>query len=203
MMRATQGPAGVAPMTPVTYALLIVNIAVYGLQMLLGDVMVLRFALWPLQAGFEPWQILSCAFLHGGLMHLGTNMLGVWMFGRDVEGALGSSRFAQLYGASVLTASLAQLAFASFFASEPVPTVGASGGLFGLLAAYAWLFPRRKVLLLIPPIPLPAPVFVCLYAAVELYSGVTGSFAGVAHFAHLGGLVGGLALIWSWRRKVR
>ena len=188
------------PASPVTYALLIANIAIYGLQMLFGDVMIERFALWPLHAGFAPWQILSCAFLHGSLMHLGTNMLGLWMFGRDVERALGSPRFVQLYGASVLTASLAQLAFTTLVASDPVPTVGASGGLFGLLAAYAWLFPRRKVLLLIPPIPLPAPVFVCLYAAVELYSGVTGTFAGIAHFAHLGGLIGGLALIWAWRK---
>ncbi|MDB5970854.1 MAG: rhomboid family intrarane serine protease [Hydrocarboniphaga sp.] len=189
-------------MTPVTYALLVVNLLIFGLQMLLGDVMLRDFALWPLQAGFAPWQIVTCAFLHGSLMHLGTNMLGVWMFGRDVERALGSSRFAQLYAASVLTASFAQLAFTSFFARDPVPTVGASGGLFGVLAAFAWLYPRRKVILLIPPIPLPAPVFVSLYAAVELYSGVTGTFAGVAHFAHLGGLIGGLALLWIWRKPV-
>lgn len=190
-------------MTPVTYVLLAANLLIYGLQVLYGDVLVQRFALWPLQHGFEPWQILSGAFLHGSPMHLLTNMFGLWMFGRDVERAMGSARYAQLFGASVLTAGLAQLAFSSFFATEPVPTVGASGGLFGVLAAFAWLFPRRKVILLIPPIPMPAPVFVLLYAALELYSGVTGTFAGVAHFAHLGGLVGGMLLISFWRKQLR
>lgn len=190
-------------MTPVTYVLLVSNLLIFGMQLLFGDVMLQRFALWPLQHGFAPWQLLTCAFLHGSPMHLATNMFGLWMFGRDVERATGSARFAQLYGASVLTAGLAQLAYSSFFASDPVPTVGASGGLFGVLAAFAWLFPRRKVILLIPPIPMPAPVFVVLYAAVELYSGVTGTFAGVAHFAHLGGLIGGLLLIWRWRRSLR
>jgi membrane associated rhomboid family serine protease len=190
-------------MTPVTYVLLVSNLLIFGLQTLLGDVMLERFALWPLQHGFAPWQIVTCAFLHGSPVHLATNMFGLWMFGRDVERSMGSSRFAQFYGASVLTAGLAQLAFSSFFATDPVPTVGASGGLFGVLAAFAWLYPRRKVILLIPPIPMPAPVFVVLYAAVELYSGVTGTFAGVAHFAHLGGLVGGLLLITLWRRSLR
>lgn len=190
-------------MTPVTYVLLAANLAIYGLQVLYGDVLVQRFALWPLQHGFEPWQIISGAFLHGSPVHLLTNMFGLWMFGRDVERAMGSSRYAQLFGASVLTAGLAQLAFSSFVATDPVPTVGASGGLFGVLAAFAWLFPRRKVILLIPPIPMPAPVFVLLYAALELYSGVTGTFAGVAHFAHLGGLVGGMLLITFWRKQLR
>lgn len=187
-------------MTPVTYLLLVANLLIFGLQMQSGDAMLQRFALWPLQSGFAPWQIFTCAFLHASPMHLATNMFGVWMFGRDVEHSLGSSRFALLYGASVLTASLAQIAFTSL-TGDMVPTVGASGGLFGLLAAYAWLFPRRKLLLLFPPIPMPAPLFVVLYALVELYSGVTGTFAGVAHFAHLGGLVGGLLLIWQWRRR--
>jgi membrane associated rhomboid family serine protease len=189
--------------TPVTYLLLVANLLIFGLQIELGDVMLERFALWPLHHGFAPWQIITCAFLHGSPMHVATNMFGVWMFGRDVERALGSARFATLYGASVLTASLAQLAFSSFIATDIVPTVGASGGLFGVLAAFAWLYPRRKVMLLIAPIPIPAPIFVLLYALVELYSGVTGTFAGVAHFAHIGGLVGGLLLISLWHRDLR
>ena len=110
-------------------------------------------------------------------------------------------RFVQLYTASVFAAALAQLITQGF--SDPVPTVGASGGLFGLLGAYALLFPRRRVMLLFPPIPLPAPVFVTLYAAFELYAGVTGTMSGVAHFAHLGGLAGGLLLLRSWRRRAR
>ena len=84
-------------------------------------------------------------------------------------------------------------------AGEPYPTVGASGGVFGVLLAYAMVFPRRTVMLLIPPIPLPARVFVLLYGALELYLGVTGTAQGVAHFAHLGGMLGAWLLLRYWR----
>ncbi|MFT4047922.1 MAG: rhomboid family intramembrane serine protease [Solimonas sp.] len=184
--------------SPLTYFLLIANIAIFGLELVIGDHLVERFALWPLGAGFAPWQIVSSAFLHGSLMHLGTNMLGLFVFGRDVERALGSLRFAALYALSILTASAAQLFVASWF-SAPQPTIGASGALFGVMVAFAMLFPRRVIVLLFPPIPLPAPLFVVLYAAFELYSGVTGTLSGIAHFAHLGGLVGGFALMKLWR----
>ena len=83
------------------------------------------------------------------------------------------------------------------------PTVGASGGVFGLLLAYAMLFPQRKVLLLIPPIPMRAPVFALVYGVIELFLGVTGTQEGVAHFAHLGGMLGGFLLLSSWRRQRR
>jgi membrane associated rhomboid family serine protease len=184
--------------SPLTYLLLIANIAVFGIELLLGDSIIERYALWPLGAGFAPWQVLSSAFLHGSLMHLATNMLGLFVFGRDVEQALGRLRFAALYTLSILTASAAQLFVATWF-SDPQPTVGASGALFGVMVAYAMLFPRRVIVLLFPPIPLPAPLFVVLYAAFELYSGVTGTMSGVAHFAHLGGLVGGFVLMKLWR----
>lgn len=186
---------------PVTHSLLIANILVFGLQLQAPDGLIGHFALWPFGAGFEFWQVLSSAFLHGSLLHLGVNMLGLWMFGRDVEGAVGSPRFVRLYLLSVLAAAVAQLLMSGI--GNPVPTVGASGGLFGLLAAYAMLFPRRRVLLLFPPIPLPAPVFVSLYALFELYAGVTGTQSGVAHFAHLGGLVGGFTVLRRWQRRAR
>jgi membrane associated rhomboid family serine protease len=186
----------------VTYLLLIANILVFGLQTQARDGLIGAFALWPLGGGFAPWQIVTSAFLHGGTLHLAANMFGIWMFGRDVERALGSMRFAQLYTVSVLAAAGTQLVVTTAL-GERVPTVGASGGLFGLLAAYAILFPRRTVILLFPPIPLPAPVFVTLYALFELYAGITGTQSGVAHFAHLGGLVGGFMALRRWRRGAR
>ena len=192
--------------SPATYLLLLANIAVFGLSFglgrELGNAIFERFALWPLSGPFAHWQLLTSAFLHGGLMHLLTNMFGLWMFGRDVETAIGTPRFVLLYLASVLTAAAAQLAL-GLVTVDPAPTVGASGGLFGVLGAYAVLFPRRVLILLFPPIPLPAPLFIAGYAAFELYSGVRSSGDGIAHFAHLGGLVGGLALIWRWRRRPR
>jgi membrane associated rhomboid family serine protease len=155
------------------------------------------FALWPVGAftdpatgltvGFEPWQLFTSAFLHGSALHLGLNMLGLWMFGRVVEAALGTRRFARLYLSAVLAAALVQL------------LVGASGGVFGVLLAFGTLFPRRTVMLLIPPVPMPAWVAVTLFAALELFNGVVGTLHGVAHFAHLGGMLGAWLLLRRWR----
>jgi membrane associated rhomboid family serine protease len=85
----------------------------------------------------------------------------------------------------------------------PYPTIGASGGVFGLLLAFGLFFPHRTVMLLIPPVPLPAWLFVTLYGLLELTLGVTGTSQGVAHFAHLGGMLGGWLMIRSWRGKSR
>ena len=158
------------------------------------------FALWPLQGPFAPWQLITYAFLHGNLTHLSFNMLGLWMFGRELEHELGSNRFMKLYFASVLSAGVIQLAVATMSGGLR-PTVGASGGVFGLLLAYGMTFPHRTVVPLIPPIPMPAWLFVTLYALLELILGVTGTQAGVAHFAHLGGMVGAWLVMWQLRRK--
>ena len=192
---------------PVTRALIFVNVLMFGAEMLLGGRFTLALALWPLQTGssglpsFQPWQLLSYGFLHAGLWHLFVNMFAVYMFGGQLELVWGPKRYLNLYLVSVLTAGLAQLAVASFAALEPYPTIGASGGVFGLLLAFAMYFPRRIIVLLIPPIPMPAWLFVTLYGALELYLGVTGTEAGVAHFAHLGGMVGAWLLIQYWRGK--
>ena len=92
--------------SPLTHALLIANIAIFGLELLSGGALVQRYALWPIGAGFAPWQIFTGAFLHGSLMHLAANMLGLFVFGRDVERALGQWRFALLYTLSIVTAAI-------------------------------------------------------------------------------------------------
>jgi rhomboid family protein len=99
----------------------------------------------------------------------------------------------------VLTGSLAQLVVVSMSAGPPYPTVGASGGIFGILLAFGVLFPRRTVVPLFPPIPMPAWTFVLLYALLELLNGVLGTVQGVAHFAHLGGMLGAFAVLWLGR----
>ncbi|MEZ5729035.1 MAG: rhomboid family intramembrane serine protease [Burkholderiaceae bacterium] len=186
-------------MPDVTRFLLIANAAAFAALMLIGDPLLYSFALWPLDTGlFRPWQLVSYAFLHGGLTHLAFNLFGVWMFGSDLERVWGPRRFAAFYAASVLVAAVAQLLVTSAMGSD-APTVGASGGLFGLLGGFAMLFPQRRVMLLIPPIPLPAWLFVTLYGLIELTLGVTGSASGVAHFAHVGGLLGGWLVIRYWR----
>ncbi len=154
-------------MTPVVRYLLIACVVVFGLQYLLGDVLELRFALWPPASepgapGFMPWQIVSYAFLHGGATHLLFNMFALYMFGPDIERLLGSKRFLIYYFVCVVGAALAQLLVLHMIGNPPVPTVGASGGIFGLLLAYGMAFPRRKLMLIFPPIPMPAWLFVTL-----------------------------------------
>ncbi|MEO8038772.1 MAG: rhomboid family intramembrane serine protease [Betaproteobacteria bacterium] len=195
-------------MPPVTQALLGLNIVVFALQGIFGYGIEANFALWPpaqldqpMVPSFEIWQLITYGFLHGSFMHVAFNMLALWMFGRDVERALGWRRYLQYYLTCVITAALAQLLVMNLTSTPPYPTVGASGGVFGLLLAYGLLFPRRIVMLLIPPIPMPAKWFVVLYGLLELVLGVTGTQSGVAHFAHLGGLAGGFFLLQFWRGR--
>ena len=182
------------------------NVLVYLCQWFFGERVELLFALWPLQPIdgeylFHPWQVLTYAFLHAPaqISHILFNMLGLWMFGAEVERYAGARRLVYCYFASIITAAGCQLFVPVLLGASPGPTLGASGGVFGLLLAYAYLFPRRKVIPLIPPIPMPAWLFATLYAALELVLGVTGTQAGVAHFAHLGGMIGSALVISRWR----
>lgn len=203
---ASPRPAG----TPVVMILIAANVAIYLLQKLSPGALESRYALWPLQPldgqiYFHAWQLITHAFLHStsDVSHLLFNMLALWMFGAEVERATGWMRFTACYFASVATAGVSQLLLPPLFGAEPAPTLGASGGVFGLLLAYALLFPTRKVIPLIPPIPMPAWLFATLYALVELFFGVTGTLSGIAHFAHLGGMIGSAVVMLAWRRTSR
>lgn len=180
---------------PLVQWLIIVNVAVFLLQNLLGATLYSWFALWPGDVAgtflMAPWTLVSYSFLHAGLTHLLLNMFALWMFGADLERVWGTARFALCYFLGVVVGALAQIVVVAFFGAADAPVIGASAGVFALLAGYAIVFPHRTVMLLIPPIPMPARVFVVVYAAIELALGVTGTASGVAHFAHLGGLLGG------------
>ncbi len=223
---------------PVTKALMLICAVVYCLQVLLPMLPVdALLALWPLGSGrFWPWQLLSYGLLHGSLSHLLLNMLGLWMFGADLERLWGRDRYLQLIAASTLTAALAQLLVGVLIGAGG-PTLGASGAIFGLLLAYGLMFPQRQfdlmgflpmLLMMVPnstvnmiglvlfvvmianrsalpflrPIPIRALTMVAIYGAVELFMGVTGTGAGVAHFAHLGGMLGAWLMISWWRGKL-
>jgi len=194
---------------PFTQALLIVNALAFVAEGFMGDALFTWFALWPKRTGlgadsapgFELWQLVTYSFLHANIWHLFVNMYALVMFGSDLERLWGRNRYMSLYFASVVTAGLTQLLFSRVTNAMPYPTVGASGGVFGLLLAYAMYFPRRTIVLLIPPIPMPAWVFALLYGLLELYLGVTGTQEGVAHFAHLGGMLGAWLVIWSWKGR--
>ncbi|MEO8755274.1 MAG: rhomboid family intramembrane serine protease [Casimicrobiaceae bacterium] len=190
-------------MTPVNTILIIANVAMFLLQQVAPEA-IFPLALWPIgaeQAGgasFAPWQLVTYAFLHGSLWHLAFNMFALYMFGGSVEQLLGTRRYLTYYFVCVVSAAVTQLAFAALSGGF-YPTVGASGGVFGLLLAYGVFFPKNRVMLIFPPIPMPARIFVLVYAALELFLGVTGTQEGVAHFAHLGGMIGGIALLAVWR----
>lgn len=181
---------------PVTKALMLVCTAIFCLQFFIP--LEIFFALWPLPSGqFWPWQAFTYAFLHGGTFHLFFNMLGLWMFGSELEYLWGRRRYLQFLAAGVLAAAAAQLVF-TLLTGSMVPTVGASGALFALLLAYGMLFPNRVIMPLFPPIPMKARTFVLVFGGLELLLGYWDR-TGVAHFAHLGGMVGGFLMIRYWR----
>ncbi len=201
-------------MPSATRNLILINVMVFALQGLIGDTLIAEFALWPLGhyrivdfrgiVGFEPWQLVTYAFLHGSFMHIALNMLALLIFGPDVERMLGTRHFLVLYFAAVISAALVQLTVVTLEGESGIyPTIGASGGVFGVLLAFGMLFPHRIVVLLFPPIPLPAWLLVTLYGLLELTNGVFGTEAGVAHFAHLGGMLGAYLELKLWGRHRR
>jgi membrane associated rhomboid family serine protease len=200
-------------MPPVTLALLISNVIVFLMQGVYGDALLISFALWPIGnsglevgalsgaewPGFAPWQLLTYGFLHGGLGHLFFNMFALWMFGAALEQLWGSTRYAAFFLTGIIGAGIAQL-IVSALSGNPWPTLGASGGVYAVLLGFGMMFPNRMVLLLIPPIPMKAKYLVIIFGCLELFLGVTGTQQGVAHFAHLGGMVTGYFLIRKWQR---
>ena len=183
-------------MPPVCLALIVANVALF-LLVPSGSALFNNLALWPIGSGFNLWQLVTYAFLHGGFWHIFFNMFAVYMFGPDLERVWGGRRFFSYYMVCVITAGIVQTIVATG-SGQAYPTVGASGGMFGVLLAYAVYFPQRRIMLLIPPIPMPVWLFVTLYGLLELFLGVTGSQSGVAHFAHLGGMFGGLLMLKRW-----
>ena len=187
----------------VIFFLLIANGLMFALQFLFWPTPNLLFALWPAATdNFYPWQLVTYGFLHStsNYYHIIFNMLALWMFGRDLERIMGAKRFAIYWFACVIGAGFVQMLAAQVTGSG-VPTVGASGGVFGLLLAFALVFPNRTVVLLIPPIPMKAKYFVLLYGLLTLYLGASGGSSNVAHFAHLGGMLFGFLLILYWKSR--
>ena len=164
------------------------------------------FALWPIGVpeGFPGtfwfWQLVTYSFLHGGFTHLLFNMFALWLFGVQLENTWGSRRFTVFYFVCVVGAALIQLIVAST-GGDIYPTVGASGGVFGILLAFGMMFPNQPIYIYFL-FPIKAKWFVILYGLLELWAAVTGTQAGVANFAHLGGMLFGFLLIQYWRGKL-
>jgi rhomboid family protein len=189
-----------------TRALILVNVGVYLLQLAAPRHMEALFALQSLASGmFRPWQLLTYAFLHDptNLWHIVLNMFALFMFGRALELYWGARRFVVFYLVCVVAAAVTQLVVEGPAGGHAGPVIGASGGVFGVLLAFAWYFPRQRLFVIPIPIPIPAWLFVTLYGLAELLFGVTGREQGVAHFAHLGGMLGGALCILCWRARRR
>lgn len=184
----------------------------YLAQNLAGDVRSADFMLWPWGefqtgdpgnpvVGFMPWQLVSYAFMHGSFMHLFFNGIALFQFGAPLEQHWGPRRFALYFFVCVIGAGLIQVGVATsdVLGLGPYPTIGASGGVFGVLLAFGMLFPHHRVMLLLPPVEMSARTLVIVFGVIELLIGVTGLQTGVAHFAHLGGMLFGWLLIRYWR----
>lgn len=204
------GPAQDNSTVPtVIFALLVINGLVFAAQQFEWNLLLFYFALWPLDTGnprapdFQAWQLLTYGFLHSSqLTHIFFNMFALWMFGRDLERLMGAKRFLTYYLTCVIGAGIVQLVVAAWQGGI-YPTIGASGGVFGILLAYGLFFPNRTVMLIFPPIPMRAKYFVILFGVFELFLGVSGLSPGVANFAHLGGMLFGFLLLNYWRSQRR
>lgn len=209
-------------LAPATKNLIIINVIVFLATMVNQNVMMRNFALfYPTSHYFHWWQLVTHMFMHGGLGHIFFNMFTLYMFGSMVERTIGSKKFLALYFAAgfgavalhfgAMWSEIAILehqiargvegALQSYAQVKAVPTVGASGAIYGCLISYALLYPQNRVTLIFPPISMSARTWVIVFAVIELFTGVFGILDGVAHFAHLGGMLFGWLMIRYWRRK--
>lgn len=184
--------------TPVVLNLVIINVLVFLAQLMLdGDIgkATAFLALWPIKSGyFEPYQLVTHMFAHGGWGHIFFNMFALWSFGSILERTWGPKKFILFYFACGLAAGVAQM-----FLSN-APAVGASGAIMGLLAAFAYLFPNTELIIFPFPIPVKVKWAVAVFAAIDLFGGVYPTGSNIAHFAHLGGLIMGFILVIAWGR---
>jgi len=170
---------------PVVKALIITNGIMFLMEMSSGNSLIAGLALWPWQTNsglfvrvgqphFQIFQLLTYAFLHGSFMHILLNMYALWLFGSRMENTWGSRTFAVYYFFCVFGADLVQL-FVATLSGGHYPTIGASGGVFGLLLAFGMTYPNEVLMLVFPPVALQAKWFVTIYGAIELWAGVTGT----------------------------
>ena len=205
-----------------TKNIIIINVLVMIMTSLNQGFMYETFALfYPTSPFFHWWQPVTHMFMHGGFWHLFFNMYTLFIFGSVLERVWGMKKFLLFYFVTGLGAAAvhtgvewiqmthwmsqaaegSMAAQASIHALKMSPTVGASGAIYGLLMGYAMLYPDSVMRLIFPPIALKAKWFVLIFAAIELLTGVTGTGGGIAHFAHLGGLIFGFLLIMYWKKK--
>ena len=209
------GNTFISQIPTVTKNLVAINILMFIATLVNENLMVTNFAMfYPVSPFFKPWQILTHMFMHGGFWHIFFNMYSLLMFGSILERSLGPKKYLIFYfvtglGAVALHTGVEWMQARVFIANGAVdayqqllvtPTLGASGAIYGVLIGFAMLYPQARLTLIFPPIPMTAKWLVIIFAAIELFSGINGIQDGVAHFAHLGGMLFGWLLIRWWRK---
>jgi membrane associated rhomboid family serine protease len=191
----------------VTYALIAMNVIFFFVELSGGDAFIEKWAFVPSRFLANPFDdfltLFTSMFMHAGLVHLGGNMLYLWIFGDNVEDRFGHLKFTIFYLVCGLAATFAQLAFSI---GSDVPNLGASGAIAGVLGAYILLFPKGKVNVLMGRgvIPMPALVVIGLWIVLQFFSGIgsiadTADTGGVAYMAHIGGFIAGFGLTFMFR----
>ncbi len=182
---------------PVTLNLIIINVIVFVGQMVFDSSLniTMRFGLYSLNSGFfEPYQLVTHMFLHGGFLHIAFNMYALWLFGAVLERLWGPKKFLIFYLACGLAAGVAEMLLVN-----GGPAIGASGAIMGLLAGFAYTFPNTEFYIIPFPFPIKAKWMAAIYAAIDLFGGFAGG-DNIAHFAHLGGLAMGFILVIIWNK---
>lgn len=196
--------------TPIVKHFIIINVIMFALTLLAENFMLEKFALFYFNSPFfKPYQLISYIFMHGGFMHILFNMYSLYIFGSVLEGVWGGKKFFIYYMVTGIGAALFHL-FITYLRIESgvldpylasiIPMVGASGAIYGLLLAYGVLFPNNVLTLFFPPVSLKAKYMVFVFGGLEFLLGLGGSGDGVAHFAHLGGMLFGFVILMIWKR---
>lgn len=217
-----RGGGFLSSIPPAVKNIIIINVLVMIMTALNQQYMISHFALfYPTSPFFKPWQIITHMFMHGGFWHIFFNMYTLFIFGCVLERMWGPKKFLLFYfvtgiGAALLHTGVQAIemqvymsraaegsvsAIQAIHALKMTPTVGASGAIYGVLIGYAMLFPDSVLTLIFPPVSLKAKWFVLIFAGIELVTGIFGMGGGVAHFAHLGGMLFGWLLILYWKKK--
>lgn len=189
-------------MPPVVKILIIINVAVFIAQLALDPRIGLTYylALHALSApGFSSYQMLTHMFTHGGIGHILFNMFGLWMFGRALENIWGGKRFIAFYMMCGVGAAVLHLLVQHFTGGDSL-AVGASGAVMGIFAAFAMLFPNTELYLMLIPIPIKAKWAMLGLMAFDIFGGIAGQ-DNIAHFAHIGGALTGIIMVWIWNQN--
>ena len=180
--------------------IIIINLLMLVLTYLNNPLMSKWFALNPISFIWKPWQLVTYMFMHGGFGHLFFNMYTLFIFGSVLENVWGTKKFLTFYFVTGIGAALVNIGV-QYLTGSFALTVGASGAIYGILMGYAMLYPDSIMTLLFPPVSLKAKWFVLIFAGIELLTGISGAGTGIAHFAHLGGLIFGFLLIMYWKKN--